>query len=52
MPPTCGTRLTIEHMTTERREYSDSRIGTKHPEDLSESLGQNLSSLAATPSTS
>jgi len=34
---------------TECREYSDSRISTKLPEDLSESLGQNQErSLAAT----
>jgi len=46
--PTCGTQLTIKHMMTEYREYSDSRITTKLPEELSESLGQNLSSLTAT----
>jgi len=45
---TCGTQLTIEHIMTERREHSDSRITTKLPKYLSESLGQNVSSPAAT----
>jgi len=46
--PSCGTCLTIKHIMTECRTYIESRLTSKLPEHLSESLGYNRSSLAAT----